>query len=272
MALRSLFLRQCTAVITPTHMTANEVDAHTGVRPLVIGNGANLDCFRPGPNCPDEAIRLREKYGLDPRLPILLHVGRLDADKQVERVIQAAARVMKKEPCQLLVIGDGHLRKRLVAMSAALGIGERCYFPGFVTADGDLPGLYRSASLFVTASEIETFGLVILEAMASGLPVVAPRATCLPELVEDGRNGYLTYPGDEIAMAERIWSLLREPEKAGKMGVIGRSKAMWFTADTVIAQHEKLYTSLVEGVPATAPLPEIVKSHSKLEARLRFDN
>ncbi|MFZ0544889.1 MAG: glycosyltransferase [Candidatus Promineifilaceae bacterium] len=247
------FLRQCSAVIAHTHMTADEVAKRMDVRPLVIGAGTDLSHFNPRPPGRNESARLRHKYDMHPEQPILLHVGRLDADKQVERVIRAAAMVMQSETCQLLVVGDGHTRQKLIDLSRRLGIGDRCYFPGFITADGDLPGLYRMASLFVTASEIETFGLVILEAMAAGLPVVAPRVTCLPELVEDGQNGYLTPPADETAMADCMRLLLRNPEKAIKMGAVGRDKAVWFTAENMINQHEHLFVGLNRTVPARIP-------------------
>ncbi len=246
------FLKQCTAVISLTHTIGNEVKERTGIRPVIIGAGTDLCRFSPIPSSLEESAELRQKYGLDPKMPILLHVGRLDADKQVGGVIRAAAKVMETEACQLLVVGDGHCRQRLIALSQELNIGERCHFPGFVTAEGDLPGLYRAASLFVTTSEIETFGLVVLEAMASGLPIVATRATCLPELVEDKVNGYLTCPGDETAMADHMRLLLQNPERAVEMGVAGRVKAMRFTADFMINQHENLYTALGKQMPRLA--------------------
>lgn len=246
------FLGQCSAVISLTHTIGNEVKTQTGFRPFVIGAGTDLGSFNPNPIHPNESAAQREKYKLDPEWPILLHVGRLDADKQVEGVIRAAARVMKTEACQLLVVGDGHCRQRLIALSRELGIGERSHFPGFVTADGDLPALYRAASLFVTASEIETFGLVVLEAMASGLPVVAPQATCLPELVEDGQNGYLICPGNETVMAGQMRLLLQEPVNAVKLGAVGREKAMQFTANNMVKKHEVLYATLGKVLPVPA--------------------
>jgi glycosyltransferase involved in cell wall biosynthesis len=250
------FLGQCSATITLTHMVGKETKTHTGVQPFVIGAGIDHSRFKPNPTKPTEALELRQKYGLDTELPILLHVGRLDADKQVDRVIRTSARVMADETCQLLVVGDGHHRERLETLSQELGIGDGCHFPGFVATDGDLPGLYRAASLFVTASEIETFGLVVLEAMASGLPVVGPQATCLPELVKEGQNGYLTCPGSEMEMADRMRLLIREPQKAQKMGVVGRVKAMDYTADNVIARHELLFTALCGKNPKRSPFPK----------------
>jgi glycosyltransferase involved in cell wall biosynthesis len=266
------FLRQCAAVITPTKTAADAVEVQTGVRPLIIANGADLGRFTPNPGGPDESVRLRWKYSLDQVRPILLHVGRLDADKQVDRVVRAAALVMEGEDCQLLFVGDGQCRKRLIALSRELGIEEQCHFPGFVTAQGDLPGLYRAASLFVTASEIETFGLVVLEAMASGLPIVAPRATCLHELVDDGQNGYLTCPGDELALAERMCLLLQEPAKAMKLGAVGRAKATRFTADAVIYQHERLYALLRSTTREQVPFPDVASLFVGFEEKLGFNH
>ena len=145
---------------------------------------------------------LLEKYHLDPNLPIILHVGRLDADKRVPVVIRAAAKVMEQVPAQLLVVGDGECRESLMDLSRQLGIDNRSSFPGFVDLNTDLPDLYRLSTVFTTASEIETQGLVLLEAMASGLPIVAVDATCIHEVVKNQINGYLIPPGDESGIVE----------------------------------------------------------------------
>jgi glycosyltransferase involved in cell wall biosynthesis len=113
-----------------------------------------------------------------------------------------------------------------------------------VPIEGDLPGLYRLASAFVTASPIETFGFVVLEAMASARPVVAVRAGSLPELVENSASGYLAPPGDEGALAEGLVRLLRNPEQAHRMGEQGRAAATHFGLSATLAGHERLYRSL----------------------------
>jgi glycosyltransferase involved in cell wall biosynthesis len=137
-------------------------------------------------------------------------------------------------------------------LSKVLGIGARSRFPGFVPAEDDLPGLYRLASVFAIASDLETQGVVVLEAMASGLPVVAVRAGAVPDAVQDGVGGYLVGPGDVDAMAARLVTLLRDPSLACRLGRAGRVTAEGHSFSGAVAAYERLYRGLVasHGNPA----------------------
>ena len=238
------FASRCAAVVAPTTTVADTLAREIGLEACAINWGVDLDRFSPEPAREGEAAQLRRRFGLDPHRPLILHVGRLDRDKRVDRVVRVAARVMRRTDAQLLVVGDGRERARLLAQAQALGVEERCHFPGFVKSVAELAGLYRAGDLFVTASEIETFCLVALEAMASGLPVVAPRATCLPELIADGRTGFLTPVGDEPAMARRIEQLLLDHELARQMGRAGRDKAQSLSAQRALERYLGLYEQL----------------------------
>jgi 1,2-diacylglycerol 3-alpha-glucosyltransferase len=238
-------LQQCETVIIASHVIADIVSAHAGCRPQVISNGVDLRRFTPRPAFPGEGGTLRQKYGLDLYLPIILYVGRIDMDKRADLVIRAAAQAMHSVNAQLLVVGDGRRRAAMIRLSEKLGIRHLSHFPGFVPATGDLSGLYRLASAFITASEIETQGLVVLEAAATGLPIVAVRAAAIPEVVEDGVTGYLVAPRDIDAMADRLVLLLRNPVPAKAMGRAGRAKMQRHSLDRSIEAHEQLYRSLV---------------------------
>jgi glycosyltransferase involved in cell wall biosynthesis len=238
-------LRQCEAVITPTCVIADIVSTHANCRPQVISYGVDLRRFTPRPAFSGKGEALRQKYGLDPYLPIILYVGRIDADKQVDLVVRAAAQAMYTVDAQLLVVGDGRRRAAVIRLSEELVLQDLSHFPGFVPATGDLPGLYRLASVFITASEVETQGLVVLEAAATGLPIVAVRAAAIPEMVEDGVTGYLVASRDIDAMADRLVLLLRNPDQARAMGQAGRAKMQQHSLDRSIEAHEQLYRFLV---------------------------
>jgi len=232
------------AIISPTQTIANTIEQYSGARPIVIANGIDIGRFHPEPAYAGERIDLCKKYGLDPDRPVILHVGRLDVDKQVNLVVRAAAQVLLGSDAQLVVAGDGRQRENLVELAKRLGIEKETRFPGFVSSTGDLPGLYRVANVFVTASEIEVQPLVLLEALASGLPVVAVRATSIPEVVEDGVNGYLVPPKDTVGLAERMLLLIGDSVMAREMGLRGRVLAIGYSMAISIEKHEAFYASV----------------------------
>lgn len=248
------FGARCAAVVLPSAAAAAAVHARGG-RAGVIANGVDLDFFTPEPSYDGENRALREKYHLDPELPVILTVGRLDIEKRVPVVVGAAAVALRAAPAQLLVVGDGTQRAALEALARRLGIADRARFAGFVPPEGDLPGLYRLAQVFAIAAENETEGLVVVEAAISGLPVVAVRATSLPDLVDDGRTGYLVAPRDTAAMGRCLLDLVRDPARARAMGLAGRARlAPSHGIETTLARYDQLYTELGAAAWRTADM------------------
>jgi len=239
------FVRQYAAITAPTQMISNLISEMTEVLPCTISNGVDLKTFRPSTLSSKMKPVLRERFGIPPSVPIILHVGRLDVDKHVERVILASAQAMMNNPnAHLLIVGDGYEKPSLIRLCASFGITERCHFPGFISVQDGLPDIYRIATLFITASEIETQGIVLLEAAASGLPIVATRATCIPEIVQDGVNGYLAKPGNVNKLSEAVIDLLENPRKAKAMGVVGRRLIEQHDLQNTMDAHEELYQRL----------------------------
>jgi glycosyltransferase involved in cell wall biosynthesis len=236
-------LRRFTSIITPTKTIAALLSTMTGLATNTIGYGVDLQKFRPLLPGDDETA-VRQKWDLPLHVPLLLHVGRLDTDKSVERVIQAAALAMAQTEAHLLIVGDGTQRPALIKLCNSLGISDRVHFLGYVSMAEGLPELYRTANLFITASEIETQGIVLLEAAASGLPLVAVRATCVPEIVR-GVNGYLAESGDLCGLGNAINVLLRNPHKAVSMGKASRASAEERKIDFTVGVHEQLYRQML---------------------------
>ena len=168
---------------------------------------------------------------------------------------------MQKTDVHLLVVGDGHQKEALQKLSKSLGIERRCHFLGYISIEDGLPEIYCMADIFVTASEIETQGIVLLEAAASGLPIAAVRATCIPETVHDGVNGYLTEPNDPIALGNAITDLIMNPVKAEQMGKAGRSLAAGHNLATTFDSFEYLYADLLKK-QSIKHSPKTVKVHS----------
>ncbi|MCA1480812.1 glycosyltransferase, partial [Bradyrhizobium sp. NBAIM08] len=158
--------------------------------------------------------------------------------KQVHLVVQAAARALRSTPGQLLIVGDGKERAAVQRLAAGLGIEAVTRFPGFVSVTGDLPGLYRLATVFVTASEVEIQSSVVLEAAASGLPVVAVHASSMPEFIDNGVTGCLVPPGDAAAMGDALSELLQNPARARAMGQAALRLAAQHTSAVSVQAHE----------------------------------
>jgi len=238
-------LRKFDRVISPTYTIAGVIQQKTGVRPDVINYGIELDYFHNGEK--DEFVEsaFRKRFDIPLDVPILLHVGRLDVDKSVDIVVRAAARSMVGSDAHLLVVGDGTEKARLMRLCKELGIGERSHFPGYITSRRDLADVYRMADIFITASEIETQGIVLLEAAACGLPIVAINATCIPEIVEHGLNGFLVAPRDDVGMANRLSELLSNRNEARIMGMSGCSKSKNFSKQKTIEEHVYLYAKAI---------------------------
>jgi 1,2-diacylglycerol 3-alpha-glucosyltransferase len=237
-------LRQFNALVTPTQTIARIINTMTGTESQTISYGIDLQEFHPHLSF-DEEIATRKRLNLPLKVPIILHVGRLDTDKHVERVIQAAENSLRETEAHLLIVGDGRQKPALMELCLSKGIEQRSHFPGCISVQEGLPAIYRLASLFVTASEIETQGIVLLEAAASGLPVVAVRATCIPEIVHDGVNGYLAKPGDINTLGQEMTSLLKQPEKARSMGTAGRRLVEEHNFQATLDRYEQLYSTLI---------------------------
>lgn len=253
------FLGQCTAVTAPTATIAQIITEKTAYHAHAIPCGLDLRRFQPRPAYAAEAESLRRKYGLHPTQPVLLHVGRLDKDKSVSEVLLAAAQVLPQANAQLLVVGDGSQRRQLMALSRRLGIARRCHFPGYVLPESpDLPGLYRLATAFVTASTIETFGLVVAEAMACGCPVIAPAATCMPELIRPYRTGLLVPPHNPMALASHLRWMLDHPVQAQAMGREARQEAEKYGMSSMVTRFLALYAAILSLKSVQATMPEAV--------------
>jgi glycosyltransferase involved in cell wall biosynthesis len=196
----------------------------------VVPNGINTELFRPEPQ-----RRLK--------VPTLLSVGRLHAQKNVGYLLNLVAAIKSKAEVRALIIGDGPERPGLEAIAASLGITDSVQFSGWLPRD-EVRKAYQSATFLVHASSYEGMSNVILEALASGLPVVASQIPGNTELIQDDANGFLFDPaGDPGQLADRISPLFQDPANWDRLSIAARAtiekRFSWnHTADL----YEKLLT------------------------------
>ncbi len=206
------FHRRSRRVFTPGESAAAELRAFGVTDVEVWGRGVDVATFRPERRDP----ALRRAYAGDDAF-LLLHVGRLAPEKGVERILAGFARARERlaggRPIRLVIAGSGP-RESVLRASASEGVT----FLGNLDRSTVLPRLYASADAFVFASHTETLGLVLLEAMASGLPVIAAPVGGVADHLRSGINGLAYPPGDTEAMADAI---VRLATSAGDLRALG---------------------------------------------------
>ncbi|GAA3735617.1 glycosyltransferase involved in cell wall biosynthesis [Spinactinospora alkalitolerans] len=229
-------------VTTPTRIAAQLLLDKGFVRPVeAVSCGIDLDRFRPArEEGADAAVRsrIRARFGLPDR-PTAVFVGRLDEEKRIEDLISALPQVLVAD-AQLVLVGTGARRERLERLAADEGVADRVHFLGFVSGD-ELPLAYRVADVFAIAGIAELQSIATLEAMASGLPVVAADAMALPHLVQEGRNGYLYQPGNPEELAKYLTAILAAPEEAAAMGEASRAMAARHDHEASLTRFEQIY-------------------------------
>ncbi|HLJ65765.1 MAG TPA: glycosyltransferase [Chloroflexota bacterium] len=239
-------MARATSVATPTRTAAAELRAMGFAGSVdVISNGIDTERFQPGP--PDERLMMR--LGVDNR-PTVLYTGRLDADKQMDVWLRATQRVAAERDIQLVVGGEGADRSELERMARSLGLGERTRFIGYVSGD-ELPVIYRLASVYCITSPVELQSISTLEALASGLPVVAANAGALPELVQDGVNGFLFPAGDDRAAALGLGQILSSAELRARQSDAARRTSLRHHLAQSIDAYERLLRTTAERARGT---------------------
>jgi glycogen(starch) synthase len=160
--------------------------------------------------------RVRQKYGIGPDEKLVLFVGRLTNQKGCEYLIRAIPYVTRFFNVKLLIAGEGYLKGELESIAVASGVRSRTIFAGYV-GDDDLTNLFLSSDLMVVPSVYEPFGVVALEAMAAGLPVVASNVDGLAEIINHEENGILVFARDSSSIAWGISRILSDPENTQRM-------------------------------------------------------
>ncbi|MBM3179520.1 MAG: glycosyltransferase family 4 protein [Chloroflexi bacterium] len=206
----------------------------------IIPNGIDLSNFKtakhPG--------SFRKKLGLKPGAPILLSVGRIDPEKGLDFLIDAFARSADRIPeAHLVFAGDGSARKKLEDQAAATKVNDRIHFLGMVSR-AELPDLLHDATIFLSASTTEVHPISVIEAIASGLPLVAVQDEAFEGMIVENENGHLT-PLDVGAFSDRLVKLLSNPEKLVRYGKRSTELSEKFSIEGQVRALEDLYIEAI---------------------------
>jgi glycosyltransferase involved in cell wall biosynthesis len=226
--LERLNARRAPLVLSTSRYCRDRIAAHYGVparRLRVVPEGIDLDLWAPAGA--DAAAR-------EPHT--VLCVARQYPRKRVADLITAFRRVQEHLPsARLVVIGDGPEQDALQALNELLALGAAVQLLGALADAGEVRAWYSRATIFCLLSIQEGFGIVFLEAMVSGLPVVSTTARAIPEVVPHGRAGLLVPPRDPSALAEALLSLLTDTTLQERCRAFGREHVKPFSWDWVVA-------------------------------------
>ena len=205
----------------------------------VIYNFVNCDLYRR-----DERAGERRAQYADPGERLLVHLSNFRPVKRVLDVVEVFDRVQRKLPARLLMIGDGPDRPPAEWMARNKRIRERVHFLGKQERPHEL---LATADLMLLPSDLESFGLAALEAMACEVPVIASRVGGLMEVVKHGVDGYLVEPRDVAAAGQHAIEILSRADRGREMGKKARESAAWdFCASKIIPRYESYYQRVLE--------------------------
>jgi N-acetyl-alpha-D-glucosaminyl L-malate synthase BshA len=173
---------------------------------------------------------------------ILAHLSNFRVVKRVPDVVRIFAAIRAAVPAKLLLIGDGQDRSVAMELAETLGVEQHIVFLG---KQDDVESLLPAADLFLLPSDEEAFGLAALEAMSCGVPVIATTAGGVPEVVEDGKTGFLLTPGDVDGMARAALALLTDRQRHAEFRTAARQRAIsLFDTSLIVPQYEAYYQKI----------------------------
>lgn len=235
-----VFMRKCQHIVIPSESIKKILVRDYGLEDCytVIPTGTDL---KPFLKANGRAVRQREGWKDD---KVIVSIGRLAQEKNWDTLLRAAALVHKKHPdMRLVLIGDGPEKHSLEKLASELGIRERVTFTGKVPF-GKIPDYLKAADVFGFASVTETQGLVTIEAMAAGLPVVAVDGSGTHDIVDHGTDGFLVKNSPK-ALAASLTKMLSDPERMKRFGAQALKKAKTFDIERLGKQMLKVYQQAI---------------------------
>lgn len=202
----------------------------------VIYNGINLDKFKMAK--PYSTNELLKGVTIDENIKLILMTGRLDIPKDHNTLIKAIS--LLPNEFHLVLVGRGRLKNKMMSLSKELEISHRVHFLGYRS---DVERIMKSVDVYVQSSHWEGFGIAALEAMASGVPVIASDVDGLTEVVKDG--GLLFPKGDYIALAKRIKDIFDSEEKYNHIANKCKLKSERFSIEKMVDEYLKTYEELI---------------------------
>lgn len=209
----------------------------------ILPTGIDLKIFKKSPK---NGCQLRKEFEISPETKILISVGRIGQEKNVEFLMKGFAEVLKRRnDVLLLMVGDGPFLKQLKKIAQNLKIAQSVIFIGKVPHQ-KIPAFYQSADVFLFASLTDTQGIVILEALACGLPTIALKDDAFADVIVDNKNGFLVKRQLPKLFAQKIITLLDDPSLYKKFSIRAVKTAQSFSEKNTAKKLIEIYKSQIE--------------------------
>ena len=236
------YSNKCNTVIAPSTAIKRILKNREVKIPIkVVPSGINIQNFKKDAGTRDE---IRSKYKIKSDDILLITASRIVEEKNIEFLFKAFSEIKRKVGnIKFLIVGDGAIKKELEEMSKNLNLEKEIIFTGLVSRD-EIVGLYQASDIFVFASLTETQGLVAVEAMAAGLPVVAIKASGIEDMVDDGEDGILT--NDSInEFSESVLKIANNEDLRKKLSAQAKINSEKFSVKLWIGKMVGLYEDLM---------------------------
>ena len=242
-----LFSTFCDSIVTPSEESRKEYANLISIDPSsiqVIYNGVDADRFKTT-DSPLREMR-REKMGIRNGEVVVGSVARFDPVKNMKGMVIAFSKLKEKErgKCKLLLVGDGPEFGKVQSLASDLDIREQVIFTGMRR---DIPECLGIMDIYVQPSHFEGVPNSVLEAMASGLPIIATKVGGVPEIVKDRETGILVSLNDEGGLIKAVEFLVEDLEKRREMGICGQKRVIkLFSIEKMVNDYEKLYEQILQ--------------------------
>jgi glycosyltransferase involved in cell wall biosynthesis len=245
---RTLARRQCNAldaVVVPSLAMQETLVDYGVTTPLHrVPTGIPVEHF--GTACRPASAEFRQRFAIPDAAPLALFVGRAAHEKNIGFLLDALPHALARTPELILVVaGEGPALPALQRQAERLGLTAQVRFVGYLDRGKELPACYAAADVFVFASRTETQGLVLLEAMAAGVPVLAFAALGTREIVEP-RRGALPAPQEAPAFGSTLAELIADPQRRQAMSAAGRAFAHEWTTEACAERLDRAYRVIIE--------------------------
>jgi len=238
------YCKKCDATIAPSSAIKNLL-FNAGIKQSVyiIPSGIETEQFAKNVG---KRTEIRDKYGVKENEILLITASRIVPEKNIEFLIRAFVIINKsKKNAKMMIVGDGNTKAKLEKMVKELGLQENVIFTGLLVKEGMIAH-YQASDIFVFSSLTETQGLVAVEAMATGLPVVAIKASGIEDTVKNGKDGFLTDNVEEN-FAKNVIRLIEDGNLRKKMSEDAKINAQEFRIEPWVDKIVKLYEEIIEG-------------------------